>query len=305
MTASIDLVQLRTFVAVAEEQHLTRASERLHVSQSAASAHVRAIEEMLDTQLFIRTNRSLELTKAGQLLSSRARALLHDAADFLAFARELRGQLDGHLIVGTSTEPETRIDEIIGGLRARHPLVTFDLCARTSASGRQGLRSGELDVCFLLGGPVDPGLTHYELSRVHFRLVGPAAWRERIEHATASELASMPWIVPSNPNSAYSGMFASLFGERGVEMNIVATFDSPALARIMLQSGLGLMLLREEHVRAGIQNGSLVTSPLGNVDYALSLAHQASRSNDPLVKAFVDVAGSVWPGIRPSQVTNP
>ena len=67
----IDLVQLRTFVAVAEEKHLTRAAERLHISQSAASAHVRAVEESLDTQLFVRTNRSLEPTRACELLLAR------------------------------------------------------------------------------------------------------------------------------------------------------------------------------------------------------------------------------------------
>ena len=87
----IDLVQLRTFVAVAEEQHLTRAAERLHMSQSAASAHVRAIEERLGTQLFVRTNRSLELTHAGQLLARKAKALLNEEAVFTSFARELKG----------------------------------------------------------------------------------------------------------------------------------------------------------------------------------------------------------------------
>src|SRR4030095_12878317 len=75
----IDLVQLRTFVAVAEEQHLTRAAERLHMSQSAASAHVRAIEERLGTQLFVRTNRSLEPTRACELLLAKATTLLNDA----------------------------------------------------------------------------------------------------------------------------------------------------------------------------------------------------------------------------------
>lgn len=49
----VDLAQLRTFVAVAEEQHLTRAAERLHMSLSAASSHVRAIEELFETQLFV------------------------------------------------------------------------------------------------------------------------------------------------------------------------------------------------------------------------------------------------------------
>jgi DNA-binding transcriptional LysR family regulator len=75
----IDLVPLRTFVAAAEEQHLTRAAERLHISVSAASAHVRAIESMVQTQLFVRTNRNLELTRAGQLLFRKAKALLNEA----------------------------------------------------------------------------------------------------------------------------------------------------------------------------------------------------------------------------------
>ena len=101
----IDLVQLRTFVAVADEQHLTRAAERLHISQSAASAHVRAIEHCLGTQLFVRTNRSLELTRAGQLLALKARALLNEEALFTSFARELRGEIEGQLTIATSSEP--------------------------------------------------------------------------------------------------------------------------------------------------------------------------------------------------------
>ena len=69
----VDLLRLRTFVAVAEEQHLTRAAERLNVSQSAASAHVRAVEASLGSQLLICTNRRLELTRAGQLLLQKAK----------------------------------------------------------------------------------------------------------------------------------------------------------------------------------------------------------------------------------------
>ena len=97
--SSIDLVQLRTFVAVAEQKHLTRAAERLHISQSAASAHVRAVEESLDLQLFVRTNRSLELTRVGELLLAKARALLNESAVFASYAREIRGKTEGRLVL--------------------------------------------------------------------------------------------------------------------------------------------------------------------------------------------------------------
>ncbi len=258
----IDLVQLRTFVAVAEEQHLTRAAERLHISQSAASAHVRAVEESLDTQLFVRTNRSLELTTAGQMLLLQAKTLLNEAAQFTSFARELRGKMEGTLVVGSSSEPDTRIGEIIAGVRQAHPLVTIDLRARPSQGARQGLRNGELDICVTLGNPTDAGITFYELAKVHFRVAGPAAWQERLEGADWSDLARMPWIAPSASSTAYSGMMADLFTQRGLDLNAAVRFDNAALGRSLLQAGVGLMLMREEHVLQGVREGLLSASPL-------------------------------------------
>ncbi len=145
--SSIDLVQLRTFVAVAEQKHLTRAAEWLHISQSAASAHVRAVEESLDLQLFVRTNRSLELTRTGELLLAKAKALLEESTVFASFAREMRGKTEGALVVATSSEPGySRIGEIVAVLRGLHPLISVDLRARHSAGARQGLKTGELDL---------------------------------------------------------------------------------------------------------------------------------------------------------------
>lgn len=291
----IDLVQLRTFVAVAEEQHLTRAAERLHISQSAASAHVRAVEERLDTQLFVRTNRSLELTKAGQMLQQQAKTLLNEAAQFTSFARMLRGKMEGNLVVGSSSEPETRIGEIVAGVRQVHPLVTIDLRARPSQGARQGLRNGELDICVTLGKPTDAGITFYELTRVHFRVAGPVVWQERLESADWADLARMPWIAPSASSTAYSGMMGELFTQRGLDLNAVVRFDNAALGRSLLQAGVGLMLMREEHVLQGVEEGVLAVSPLARAYYSMSVAHQTSRKDDPLIKAFVESASNVWP----------
>ena len=216
----IDLVQLRTFVAVAEEQHLTRAAERLYMSQSAASAHVRAIEDQLGTQLFVRTNRNLELTRAGELVAQKAKMLLMEEAVFKSFARELRGKVEGKLVVGTSSEPGTRIGEILASLRADHPLIRVDLLARPSFLARQGLMSGELDVGVLLSRPVEPDFIYYELANVPYRVAGPAAWKERIDAADWADLAALPWITPST-SSAYSAMLAKLFADRGLELNTV------------------------------------------------------------------------------------
>ncbi len=184
----IDLVQLRTFVAVAQEQHLTRAAERLCVSPSAASGHIRAVEESLDVQLFVRTKRNLELTRAGELLLREAQELLSHATRFGSFASELRGKLEGTLVVAANGDLASRLGDIIAALHASSPLVRVEVHARASLATRQGLRVGELDVGVLLGHPVDREFTYHRLTTVRFRTVGPALWKERIQ---AADLAGL------------------------------------------------------------------------------------------------------------------
>jgi DNA-binding transcriptional LysR family regulator len=295
----IDLVQLRTFVAVAEEQHLTRASERLHISQSAASAHVRAVEETLDTQLFVRTNRNLELTPAGQLLLRQAKTLLNGAALFTSFARELRGKTEGTLVVGAGTEPAgSRIGEVVAALRAAHPLVSVDLRARPSSGTRQALKIGEIDIAVLLGRPLDAGFSYYKVATVPFRIAGPAAWKEQIERADWAELAALPWIAPTDSSLAYSTMLSQLFGEKGLELNAMVRFDNAALGRAVARAGVGMMLMREEHAWLGEREGSLAISPVAHIEFDLLVAHLASRSDDPLIRAFMDAARVAVPSLE-------
>ena len=73
---SIEIRQLRYFVAVAEELHFGRAAERLHMSQSPLSRAIRELEQDLGLVLFVRTTRSVELTAAGSVLLERSRRAL-------------------------------------------------------------------------------------------------------------------------------------------------------------------------------------------------------------------------------------
>jgi len=295
----VDLVQLRTFVAVAEEQHLTRAAERLHISQSAASAHVRSIEDSLDTQLFVRTNRSLELTRAGQIMLRRARTLLNGAAEFTSFAREIRGKVEGNLVVGASSEPSaSRIGEVVAALRAKHPLITVDVAARPSSGTRQGLKTGELDVGMLLGRPMDAGFTCHQLATMQFRIAGPIAWKDQIEAADWKDLANLPWITPTESSWAYSSMLAQMFSDRGYELNTVARFDNAALGRSLLKAGVGMILMHEQHALQGERDGHLALSPIARKEFGVYVAHLSSRGNDPLITAFLDAVGAAWPEMK-------
>ncbi len=294
----IDLVQLRTFVAVAEEQHLTRAAERLSMSQSAASAHVRAIEEQLGTQLFIRTNRNLELTHAGQLVAERARALLREETFFRSFARELEGKIEGRLAVGSSSEPSTRIGDMLAALRTRHSMINVDLVARPSSGTRQALASGEIDIGILLGRRLEANFTYYELTKVRYAIAGPIAWKDSIDAADWAGLARLPWLTPS-ASSAYSAVLAQMFDDRGLELNSVIRVDNAALGRAALVAGAGLMLIREDYALQAEAEGKVAMARIDPVEIPLSIAHQSARSGDPLIRAFLEAARDPWPDLAP------
>ncbi|MDN5842120.1 MAG: LysR family transcriptional regulator [Alcaligenaceae bacterium] len=291
----IDLVQLRTFVCVAEEQHLTRAAERLHISQSAASAHVRAIEDHFDTQLFIRTNRNLKLTHAGERLLDEARTLLNNASVFTSFARKLRGKMEGQLVIGTSSDPSSRAADTVAALLTAHPLISVDLRARPSAGTRQDLKTGELDAGILLGPSNDSDINHYELTHFGFRIVGPIALKEQIESADWEALAGLPWITPLDTSMAYSALLDDMFTSRGLTPRSVARFDNASLARAMSKAGVGLTLMREDHAHEDAEADLLAISPIAHAQLPLYVVHLASRKSDPLIEAFVAAALSVWP----------
>ena len=72
----MDFRQLSYFAAVAEERHLGRAAERLHISQPPLTRHIKALESDLGVQLFTRTPRGMLLTEAGETLLKDAHAIL-------------------------------------------------------------------------------------------------------------------------------------------------------------------------------------------------------------------------------------
>src|ERR1700760_85732 len=97
----VELRQLATFVAVAEEGSFTRAADRLHVVQSAVSAGVRSLERELDARLFDRSTHKVALSDAGRALLPEARATLASAAAARDAVDAVKGAVRGTIILGT------------------------------------------------------------------------------------------------------------------------------------------------------------------------------------------------------------
>src|SRR3954470_3707411 len=93
----MELRQLRTFVAVAEELHFHRAAQRLYLAQPSVSQQIKALESELGVKLFERDRRSVSLTPAGSVLLGEARELLARAEHALALVRAAGAGTRGRL----------------------------------------------------------------------------------------------------------------------------------------------------------------------------------------------------------------
>jgi len=97
----MDLKQLNTFVQVAELGSLSKAADRLHIAQPALSRQVRMLEEELKVRLFSRHGRGMVLTESGNLLLSRATAILRQIEEIRADLTEQAGAIRGKVVLGT------------------------------------------------------------------------------------------------------------------------------------------------------------------------------------------------------------
>ena len=104
----MDLRTLQYFVIVAEELNITRAAEKLHMSQPPLSAQIKNLEAELETELFIRGKRRLSLTESGKLLYRRAKGILSMAertrAELISLSRGMSGIISIGLVEGMAPD---------------------------------------------------------------------------------------------------------------------------------------------------------------------------------------------------------
>ncbi|WP_198372704.1 LysR substrate-binding domain-containing protein [Roseomonas rosulenta] len=147
----LDLRQLRYFVAVAEEGHITRAAERLGMAQPPLSQQIKAIEAQLGAPLFRRKPRGVELTDSGRVLLEEARIILaHLAQAERSALSAARGELGRLSLVVAPTAPfHPFVPRVIRAYREAFPGVTLTLEEALSRPAVQALQERRIDAAFI------------------------------------------------------------------------------------------------------------------------------------------------------------
>jgi DNA-binding transcriptional LysR family regulator len=174
----MELRQLRSFVAVAEELHFRRAAERLHLAQPSVSQQIRTLEAELGVELLQRNRRGAALTPAGEALLGEARELLGRADRAAAIVRATASGERGRLRLSLTRSLTGGVaGAIVDAYRARYPEVELSLSLGTTMLHLEQLNAGEIDVGFVRPPLEDPGLEELRLGREPMVCVLPRGHR--------------------------------------------------------------------------------------------------------------------------------
>ncbi|MDO5719227.1 MAG: LysR family transcriptional regulator [Actinomycetaceae bacterium] len=144
--------QLKYFVAVAEEMHFNRASQRLHIAQPALSQQIQSLEAQLKTKLFNRTTRKVELTEAGAALLPVARSILSAVDSAVRTVEKSARGIIGTVKLGfVASAAVYVIPRIMDGMKKAWPQIDVELEEATTAEVLSGLRRNEFDIGIIRG----------------------------------------------------------------------------------------------------------------------------------------------------------
>ncbi|MFF2225371.1 LysR substrate-binding domain-containing protein [Streptomyces globisporus] len=251
----LDLRQLRYFVAVAETEHVGRAAEQLHISQSPLSRQIAQLEKELGLVLFERDRQRIRLTSDGRVFLTEARALLTHAGRLENLGRRLGRGEEGGLCVGYVPDAMHTglLPAALRTLRLERPGIHVALYGQPSAEQFEGLRQRSLDIALVQEPPAedDPDLRSALLLEDPLLLVLPSGHPLAEKGDLVPEdLDGQPWIaVQSSRDPSWRDAFVASCVAAGFTPDITLDAAEPLTALGLVASGFGLALVQRSMVR--------------------------------------------------------
>jgi DNA-binding transcriptional LysR family regulator len=307
----LELRQIKTFRAVAEELSFSRAAARLGYVQSSVSAQVSALEQELGVPLFDRLGRRIALTDAGEVMfaySGKLLALAEQTREAVVDAGVGSGEVTGSLTVSA---PETlltyRLPRLLALFHEQHPKVRLSLrpsaIGRLVGSARKAVEEGRVDVAFVLDEPLSERLQTADLAveiliAENVSVIAPAS------HALVSSSAVLPQdlgdetvLLPEAPESgcAYRGQFERQLRFAGVVPPETMEFQSIEAVKQCVAAGMGVSVLPSVAVGTELESGTLTALRWDEPFQVLTqISWHKDRWKSPALCAFLEAAREVF-----------
>lgn len=256
VAARLNYHHLHYFWAVAREGNLTRAAQRLHVSQSALSTQIRQLETQLGQQLFERRGRTLELTEAGRIALDYADSIVTAGNELVGTLRDGRRDERHVLRVGSVATLSRNFQRAFLAPILKDPSLSLVLQSGSLAELLSRLRAHTLDVV-LSNRRVPEDAEHAwrssRIARQQVSLVGPP---RATPFRYPDELADVPLLLPSRDHE-FRTAFDVLCDERALRTTVIAEADDMAMLRVLARELNAVALVPAVVVQDELRDGRL------------------------------------------------
>lgn len=257
----MEIRTLRYFLEAAREENMSKAAERMHISQSALSKQLKGLEEELGKKLFVRHSFSIELTEEGMLLHKRAEDLLSMADKITAEFASMDDIIGGNIYFGCAESYQIRhLAALIKRFKKQYPGFHYHITSGDTEQVTEKLDKGLLDFAVLVERP---DYAKYNVVKMpesdRWGLVMPAGCvLAQKDCITFEDLIGLPLFCSGQGWHADLPLWC---GERINELMLEGSFRLSYNASVFTREGLGYLLTFEHLVNTSSESG-LVFRPL-------------------------------------------
>lgn len=241
----MDFKQLEVFVSVVKHQSFSKAARELFLTQPTVSAHIQNLEKELGSVLVNRSNKSITLTKSGEILYDHAIYILNNCKKAIYDIKEYSGKIEGMIDIACSSIPETYIlPDFMKNFSNEYPDVKFSISHYDSQYAISEILNERISFGLVGSKPTNPQIEYLELINDELVLIAPMNLHIDNDNGyiDINELYNQSFIMrkegSGTKNLISNTLIANNFSIN--KLNILSHVESNETIKEMVRLGLGV-----------------------------------------------------------------
>ena len=289
------LTQLKIFIMVAELGNVTKAAERLGLTQSAASAAISAIENTYQVKLFERVGRSIELSETGKRFLPEAQSTIRSARATVRNLRSLSGKTYGNLhITASQTIANYWLPQRLATFHSRNPEVMLNVTMLNTRDVEQAVLKGTANIGFVEGEITSDKLELIEVDHDQPLVVASAKrWSTFGMSTNNINPKTVPWVVREK-GSGTRKILEDFIDQSNIDwdsLDIILELPSNESVREAVIAGVGATLISRHVVNLSLQSGLLKSTTLNLPPRNYHMIVHKERPPNNAEKALIQLIG--------------
>ncbi|HDM8072108.1 HTH-type transcriptional activator IlvY [Vibrio harveyi] len=293
----MNIKSLQLFIHLCDSKSFAKTAAAMHISPSALSRQIQKLEEETHQQLFLRDNRSVELTVQGKKLLPVALKILGEWQQYQSYVKGTEDELKGEIRLFCSvTASYSHLPELISEFRIQHPFIEFKLSTGDPAQAIDKILADEADIAISAKPDQRPAKVSFEpISEIPLSVIAPvgvSSFAEELQRESP-DWSTIPFIVPEAGTARERANV--WFKQMKIKPNIYAQVagHEAIVSMVALGCGVGIapdVVINNSPVREKINR--LKVLPIK--PFELGVCCIRSQLENPLVKALWEVAESKY-----------